>query len=395
MATGKHAANVEGKNLPRILYYSDVPVELSFGGATLNYRLLEHYPKDKLLIVQGMEINTEARIKNVLYHVDIIYWLDRVKRTRVGKWALGFSVLDALFGPIRYKKEINDFKPDIILSVSFRLMWIKAFRLKKQLNIPFYFVLHDDWLTAENYGVWQKKIERIFKKVYRQASGRFCISPNMENYYYELFKIHGNVLYPLRAQQDKLYPAVHHNNVTTLKFCYAGSLYTGDFASMLNEIAKVLATHHFELYVFSPTQRENLMQYEFLQKPHVKFYGLMPPQSLISMMNTEMDVAIMLNSFEHELPFRYNFSSKLVDYSSSGLPVMMWGPAGSGAINWAIGVGYSAVISTLNKEFLEALINQFNDDDKRKYWAEQMTMLGREQFSFERNYKLFIEAISC
>jgi hypothetical protein len=61
---------MSSKDLPKILYMSDVPVELSSAGATLLYRLLQHYPKEKLLIIQGVGIDeNQPRIAGVQYHV--------------------------------------------------------------------------------------------------------------------------------------------------------------------------------------------------------------------------------------------------------------------------------------------------------------------------------------
>ena len=39
--------------LPRLLYLGDVPVEASYHGSALIYRLLQHYPVDRLMIIES------------------------------------------------------------------------------------------------------------------------------------------------------------------------------------------------------------------------------------------------------------------------------------------------------------------------------------------------------
>ena len=47
--------------LPRLLYLGDVPVESSYHGSALLYRLLETYPPDRLMVIETGSIPSEAR----------------------------------------------------------------------------------------------------------------------------------------------------------------------------------------------------------------------------------------------------------------------------------------------------------------------------------------------
>jgi hypothetical protein len=386
---------MEEKQLPRILYYSGVPVESSFAGATLIFRLLEHYPKEKLLIIQGMELNRAARISGVSYYVVKWRWLDRLKSTRFNKWITPFTLFQDVWTGWKYGKKIRKFNPDIILTVTFQLMWVKAFRLAQAMKIPLHVILHDDWLTTENYGNSQKYLETQHRKMYSYATGRYCISSNMERYYFCLYGIQGSVLHPMRGKDDKTYVAQSNYRVDhkCLKFCYAGSLYTGDFAIMLNKIAEILLSMNSELHIFSNVGQKDLSQYQFLDKDHVKFHSMVSSQQLIEKLKTEMDVAVLVNSFMHEEPFRYNFSSKLVDYTSAGLPVLMWGPVSSGVISWAIGEEYFPVVTSTDTNALKEMIVQCMNENNRVAWAKRIVELGLSQFSYESNYQTFIKQI--
>src|SRR5205085_6272575 len=161
----------------------------------------------------------------------------------------------------------------------------------------------------------------------------------------------------------------------------------------LNDIAGLIADRG-ELHIFSHWNKEELNKYEHLQKEHVIYHGLLDPSQLMTMMNEEMDVAIMLNSFMHEELFKYNFSSKLVDYTSAGLPVLIWGPASSGAVSWALEEGYEAVSTERDPGVkIATLLEQFHDHQTRSLWAKKIKELGSEQFSYDKNYTIFLSEV--
>ena len=387
---------MENKSYPKILYYSDVPVELSSGGATLLYRLFEHYPKEKLVIIQGVGMNkNEPRIPGVKYYT-LNAKLERLRFTRFAKYTKALFIAAQFLNGGIVKRIIKQFQPDLIVTVSIRLMWHNAFSLSKKYKIPLYLILHDDWLTSENYGKWQLKLSRVFGNMYRYASDRFCISPTMENYYFSLYGVHGKVIFPSRGKDDQLYPIITEKKSSriALKYCYIGSLFTGDFAPMLDDISYHIAKEDGELHVFSYWDKEILSKYPNLNKSHVVFHPFMKSGDLMRLMNEEMDVAILLNSFLHEEPFRYNFSSKLVDYISAGLPVMFWGPASSGSIAWALSVGYKAVVTEKDANLIGKLIEEFHDGSMRMNWSKEIRQAGVKEFSYEKNFSTFLNAIT-
>ena len=55
---------------PRLLYLGDVPVESSYHGSALLYRLLQGYPADRLRIVEGnlFPARTDRRLPGVSHH---------------------------------------------------------------------------------------------------------------------------------------------------------------------------------------------------------------------------------------------------------------------------------------------------------------------------------------
>ena len=382
--------------LPKILYMADVPVEQSYAGATQLYRLLEFYPKDKLVIVQGMVVNNQKRLPGVSYQVWENTFFSKLYHSKFSKLVLPFYVVHFFFIRTRERKLIQSFQPDIILSVSFKLLWLKAFRLAKKYQLPFHIILHDEWLMTENYAYLNSFMKQQFTSMLQYAQGKFCISPNLRNYYQALVPSQYQVLYPIRGKNDtaSVQQKKKFDEKQMLKYCYLGSLYTQDFPEMLNQIAQKIIQQGNELHIFSPNKKESLASFEWLQHSKVFFNDFIEQDELLRTMSTELDVAILLNSFKQEQAFQYNFSSKLVDYTAAGLPILFWGPVSAGAIQWAIMNKYSWVLTTRADAALAEKLNQAKEAIQRKELAAISMALGNEYFGYSRNHQLFINTIS-
>jgi hypothetical protein len=109
-------------------------------------------------------------------------------------------------------------------------------------------------------------------------------------------------------------------------------------------------------------------------------------------MENEVDVNLLLNSFEHEEAFRYNFSSKLVDYSLAGKPVFIWGCKTSGAISWAESIGYPCLTSQDGND-LSAYTELFFNEQKRTELGMAISLKGRETFNYKTNAEAFFKSL--
>ena len=75
--------DVSPTNLPRLVYVGDVAVEATVAGSTLLYRLLQTYPTERLLIVEGnlWRSKLEKRLPRVRYE-SFKVGTERILRTR-------------------------------------------------------------------------------------------------------------------------------------------------------------------------------------------------------------------------------------------------------------------------------------------------------------------------
>lgn len=394
-----NSIRVMDRGLPRVLIITDVAVELTSAGSTLLYRLLENYPKEKLCVLQSKSSDNDRALPGVEY-VRIGNESKLVKR-------LANSRFYPIASFIRYinshnidsiiDKKVQSFKPDIIVTVTFRFAWIRAYKVTRKYKLPLHLILHDDIVIAEKHGSFLRRlIEKELNKIYRFATSRFCISHSMEEMYKEKYGVGGQVIYPMLAKDDIVLENSSRlvANKKSLHFCYAGSLYTPDFPTMLNKLAKILKENGHTLTLFTEATKETLKSYHHLTDDHVSINGFVHPNVLRDYMMNKIDVNVMLNSFEEEEAFKWNFSSKLVEYTVVGLPVLMWGPATSGAIRWALSNHYEGVVCDNSIEKLRSLVYKFSDIETRTAIASHLQSIGTATFGFENNYNTFISNIT-
>src|SRR5579872_4925966 len=87
---------------PRLLYVGDVPVESSYHGSALLYRLLQDYPADRLLVVEAQPFESlpERRLPDVAYR-QLETRGHRWLNTRLSRWAGTWFTLSS---PARSKR---------------------------------------------------------------------------------------------------------------------------------------------------------------------------------------------------------------------------------------------------------------------------------------------------
>src|SRR6185436_6143299 len=113
----------ELKAIPKLLYIGDVPVEASFHGSILLYRLLQEYPPDRLFIIErGQASLPGRRLPGVKYGF--------IPRKTLHPQMTRFELLTAGIGEAgeltRVLKEAGADGVDGILTVAHGTGWMSA-----------------------------------------------------------------------------------------------------------------------------------------------------------------------------------------------------------------------------------------------------------------------------
>jgi hypothetical protein len=328
-------------DLPNLLYVGDVPVEASYHGSALLYRLLQNYPPEKLRIIESSLIRSlpERRLSRVPYaSVDVGY--SRLLRTRFARSYSSWLSLLSRRHRRRMAAALGSFRPEAILTLAHGFLWDGAAQFAEEHQLPLHLICHDDWPRFTNvFACLKRHVDRRLGVVYRQATSRLCVSPFMCDAYRERYGASGDVLYPTRAADAPVYstpPERLLQPTRGLNVAFAGSVNTHGHLMGLRLLAETLATLGGHLLIFGPFTPTN-SHCESLNLPNVVCRGLLSSATLMERLREEVDVLFVPMSFapEDRPNTEISFPSKLTDYTSVGLPLLIYGPDYCSAVQWA------------------------------------------------------------
>jgi len=390
----------QNSSLPRLLYVGDVPVESSYHGSALIYRLLQIYPADNLMIVEAglSESKSARRLSGVRYAPSLQpgrRWLN----TRLHGFVASLFTFLAPYRERAIKRTLGEFRPEAVLTVAHGYSWIAAARYAGRHNLPLHFIVHDDWpRLAGLVGGMNQVLDQTFCRVYRSAASRLCVSPYMVEEYQRRYGVEGTVLYPSRAADAVLHTMAPRNvAIRPLTIAFGGTINTGGHVKALRMLADELAKMGGQLHLYGPITKDQA-QRDGLLVSNVKLRGLVPADHFIERIRTEADVLFVPMSFAQQdsANMRLCFPSKLTDYTAAGLPLLIYGPEYSSAVCWARdNPGVAEVISTEEPNDYAEILQRLTAVDHRDQMAFVACEVGQKYFSSSAVGDVFLNAISA
>jgi glycosyltransferase involved in cell wall biosynthesis len=368
--------------LPALAYFGDVPVEATYHGSALIYRLLSAYPEKLIIVERGFaESEKYRRLPGVRYEA-VRLVAHRLLITRFNEFAeVWLSLSDGRHTSL-FQRCLGDFLPDAVLTVAHGFCWIAAARYARQRDIPLHLIIHDDFIRRPR--LWTDFLERTFSSVYQQAFSRLCISPAMAAEYKRRYGVAGSVLYPSRASDTPSFdsPPQERNSPRPFTVAFAGTVGSRDYHRQFRELSSVLSKIGGRLIVFGPSN------------PCVKgaansivFRGTLTSAELVLALRKEADLLFLPMPFLRETAEAYqlNFPSKLADYTATALPILIWGPSGSSAVQWAEREPTAAaVITDPNVCSIEAALFRLAGDQAwRRALGCEAARVGKNYFCSE------------
>ena len=373
--------------LPRLLYLADVPVEASYHGSALIYRLLQRYPVARLLIVESNLFmpGTERRLPGV-HHATLTVGRPRLLQTRFHGWYSRWLMLRAPSRTSQLRELLGGFAPDAVLTVAHGYSWVTAARYAEEIGVPLHLIVHDDWPRIV---AGQPQVEREFARVYRQAASRLCVSPFMAEEYEKRYGVAGTVLLPARAPNAITFAGLaerlQSSNAGPV-FAFAGTINSPGYAKLLIGLAAHLVRHHGTLRIYGPLT-PGQAQASGLTAANVRLEGLLPSSQLLERLRAEADVLFVPMSFADadRWNMRMSFPSKLTDYTAVGLPLLICGPADCSAVRWAqANPGVAEVVTSDDVTAIGTAVDRLcRDRDLRVALARTAQAVGNRDFSAE------------
>jgi glycosyltransferase involved in cell wall biosynthesis len=390
---------VTNSSLPRVCYIGDVPIESSYHGSALLYRLLKDYPPANLVVIeQGPERSLPSRrLPGARYeeiNLGALYWLN----TRLNSLVTTWVSITAGLRSRRVPPLMNNFQPQVVLTVAHGFAWLTASSFARRRQLPLVMIVHDDWASVANFvGLLKPWLNRRFGEVYRQCASRLCVSPFMVEEFERRYGVTGTVLYPSREMGA---PTFQYDKVTgqqerPFTVAYAGSFHTVDYIRQLTVLGRILNELDGRLLLFGPYDAKALLT-AGMNMQNVKLAGLLDTSAeLIGRLRDECDLLFLPMSFapNESRAFALNFPSKLTDYTATGLPILIWGPSESSGVKWAMAEpGVAAVVTDPDERAMSATIRKLKHDvNWRNRLGATAAEAGQRYFSPESAKVLLYE----
>jgi hypothetical protein len=323
-------------------------------------------------------------------------WLN----TRFSRWARAALTSRAAARTGLLRRALGGFVPEAVLTVAHGFSWLTAARLAEESGLPLHLIVHDDYPTTtpvlSGLGTWQ---ERTFARVYRQAVSRFCVSPFMEEEYRQRYGVAGQVLYPSRARQNPAsdqVPATYARTKGPLIGAYAGNIVDPEYASLIVALAKRLDVRGGKLLLFCPLSGDELSALG-LNRSNILPQGLVDSDQMIRRLRDEADflyVPMAFDSASIQSNMRLSFPSKLTDYTATGLPIVICGPASCSAVRWARDYSPVAeVITSVEPADFDASLNRLDLPSCRESLGRAALAVGTRLFSHQAAFEMLRAAL--
>ena len=384
---------------PALLYVGDVPVEASYHGSALLHRLLSHYPVDKLTILEtATRSQPERRLPGVNYISHPIgkqRWLN----TRFHPYAMAwFTRAGKQAGP-KISQSINGFEFEAVFTVAHGFGWLAAAEIARNRSVPLHLIIHDDWpRVADVPPRLHNWLDQQFSTVYRQARSRLCVSPAMSRFYEDRYGTPANVLYPSRAADAIEFagpPARLGSNDKQFTIAFAGTINSQGYIQALKTLQDALKPINGRLLIFGPLTGDVAQQIG-LDDPNTEVCGLLSSEQLLARLREEADALFVPMSFAgcDRNNMTLAFPSKLADYTPTGVPLLIYGPAYCSAVTWAGDNPGVAEVADSESALRDAVMSLAKDPEHRLALGTRALEVGREYFSHARVQQAFHQLLS-
>ena len=389
--------------LPNLLYIADVPVESSYHGSALIYRLLQGYPPEQIQIVQSGNYASQPdrRLPDVQYKTLKSRYV-RLLTSRFHRWYSVWLSMTSGERATEIEELLGGFRPEAVLTVAHGHLSMTAVEFARRNGLPLHLVIHDDWAAVARLPrPFRGQLERQFKCTYLAAVSRLCVSPYMVDEFARRFGVGGSVLYPSRAMHGSPFarpPERLRSGKRNIVFAFAGTINSAGYSCLVRMLSECLEAYNGQLKIFGPTTK-NQASREGLGRPNIELCGPMKSAELIERLRHSVDVLFVPMSFAStdRANMKIGFPSKLADYTAIGLPILIFGPDYCSAVRWArANPGVADVVDVAAPDALGKAVGRLaRDADWRLSLATRALQIGERLFSHSVVQGKFFSALTA
>ena len=329
--------------------------------------------------------------------IELPFPFQKIKKSRFGpalrKWILDFeNLVWPLVGCRQLDKAVREFQPDVILTLAETGLSRIAHDTARRHGVPLA-GLFLDWfpIMSGHFGhkITQPILSQRYRKLYCQCELAYCTSDGMQ----EVLGPHPNshVIYPMPGWHripEKTYPPA----TGKFRIVYVGAA-QGFYGRMLRSLLHEIEKHsELEIIIVGPNSDWPKDEIRLAQERRICL-GFMPPEKAAEVL-AGADALLVVMSFEkeHELFMRTSFTTKFLDYSAFGKPVILWGPDYCTPSRLAKRENAAMVVETESPDgVVEAAKKLANDPQEVARLSAASRRLNQTVFSPYRLQGIFVE----
>lgn len=381
------------KQFPNILIISSqIPQTINAGSLQL-YRVLEQYPKENIRSIGPIE----AKAEQLAQSFDPFVLPIRLTTTRFAHIANTLNTVKMLpdISVSKIDKLLEDFKPDLVLTLIEILPYaFAALRYAKAKKLPLMTVTMDKPgdFTYIYPSFKQKQLNRI-REIYEYANVNLGVSNEMAEHIRTTFNTKADVLYfcppeGLKARNPQLAGSLR--NPPHLTIGYAGSLNLG-YGYQLDKIRSTFETTGTRLNIYSHNQ-------PWFPSDNYNYRGSFTQYEVWDRIKEECDAVILPYHFQDGTKetsvYSTHFPTKLSEYLTLGMPVIVIGPEWATGVKWALQHPDDVLSSTNeNGRTLKEIFEKLKIDDELRLKYSINPTRATEEFSPKVIKKQFLEFI--
>lgn len=298
------------------------------------YRVLENYPKDNIRSIGPVEPKAEQLFETY----DPFLLPIRLTTTRFAYLANTLNTLRLLpdLSVTRIDKLLGDFKPDLVVTLIEILPYaFAALRYAKKKGLPMMTITMDkpgDFTYI--FPSFKSAQHRRIQEIYQYANVNLGVSKEMSEYLRSAFKTKSDVLYfcpPEGLTARPRQKAAALRNGSSLTIGYAGSLTLG-YGFQLTSMVKTFEKAGVRLNIYSIHQPS-------FSSPAITYRGSFNQYEVWKLIKEECDAVILPYYFHYGTKetsvYSTHFPTKLSEYLTLGMPVIVIGPEWATGVKWA------------------------------------------------------------
>jgi glycosyltransferase involved in cell wall biosynthesis len=380
----------------RVLLVSIAPPQNDCGVRVVLHRhLVEHNPFE-LHVITNADFYNDSPTGTKL---TLPYPLHRLRKTRFGPrlspWLMDYETqVWPLSNPRKFDKVIERFKPDVILALADNCLSSFALRAARKHKIPLA-GLFLDWvpIMKAHYGhAWtMKRLSRRFRQFYHECDLAFCTSDGMQ----DVLGPHPNshVIYPMPGRHripETFFPPKSGK----FRLVYVGSVENFYGRMICSLIEKMEPLPDMEIIVVGPNAD---WPTDILQRARAKgiYLGFKPPEEAAAVL-AGADALLVVMSFEpeHRLFMETSFTTKFLDYTAFGKPIILWGPEYCTPVRVARRDGGAFMVDKPEPDkVLAACRKILSETQTRELLAKQAKNLSQTLFNPDRLQEIFVREL--